>query len=537
MKFSKISTLFLLASLILPAYSFARVPQEVKISHAKKALENAPSSTRAMGLTDIIYNPQGEYKYYTRDITGLDDGNFFTENGDAALVVFGDDNSVYFQDLVPFYFFRNFVKGTLENGVITVNLPQTVSLDYLGLEYPVNLCVLQKVNNEFVVSDQESVQFMMDETTGSITMELPSKQHILGYVFAVGDGIFIGDGNYADVFTPFEGVNSLPENSEEVEYMFREGEAGYPVGVVKENNKMFIRGLSQSFPQCVIEANESEGNMLIPQNQIIGAAYGAWVRTRCLETGNNELVNAPETAQYPLHYYPEANLYIGYDDIYFFCLVAEYYDGNQVSKPFFELFDDFQIFYQTSYEGIPANPFNLNVNTDNVSEGGTYLFGFVVPVLSTQNTVLDYQKLYYRIYVDGDLMEFEADPEEGIYDGIEGEITDIPFEFSNDWDIWAYTYNIRFIQLYTRGISTLGVQSVYKYGENTTYSDVVTIDIETGGITTSPAGINSLFNSENGETSFYDLTGRKVSNPSNGVYIMKKPDGKGGIKTSKVMIK
>ena len=495
-------------------------------------------STRAAAEGEIIYNPEGEYRYFTHDVKGFEDGNLFAENGDAALVVFGEDNTVYFQDIIPLYFFRSFVKGTLENGVITLPMPQLVSEDYLGFGLPVSICVIEKNGSNYTVADIDKVEYLYDSATGGMTLQMPSKNYLLGYAFT-GSWEAIGDCLSSDVYTPFDGVNTIPEGLEEAQYMFREGDVGYPLYKAEDEANIYIKGLSQDFPQGVFTAKKSGNYATVAQNQILGAAYGAWVKTKCLMVANDELVNAPENEFYVMTLYPNADLIVGYDEEYYLGIVGEFpTPDGQVIIPYYDMFDNFTIFEQSSYEGVPANPYNLIVNSDNVADDGAYIFGFEVPTISTDYNVLDTDYLYYRIYLDGEVMEFEADPDNGVYDGVEGIMTEIPFNFTNDWDIWAYTYSLRLIQIYQHGITTLGVQLVYRYGDTTTESSIVTINVETGEETiTPPAGVESLMDSEVSGVVYYDLNGRKVNDPARGIYVKKTTKSNGEVVTKKVVVR
>lgn len=531
--------LLLLVSLLVAGMSLAgaRTPKSQKIESAQRILQNVKAApSRSNDNSQIIFNPEGEYKYFTRDIKGFDSEQFFEESGDAALVVFGQNDEVYFQDLIPFHFFRSFVKGTLSNGVINVPLPQRVSNDYMGVGYPVDICILQRANKEFTVTNEDHVEFIYDETSGSISLNLPSSQYVLGLVFAAAAPTPIGDGNYYDVFTPYNDVTEIPADVEISQYMFREGDAGYPLYMGTKDDKIFIKGLSQDFPQGVIEATVEGNKAMVAQDQIVGAAYGCWVKTKCLVPYDNDWDYAPQDAVYEMDYNKSANLLIGYDTDYMLGLIGIYGEGPAGQLQYWDLYDDFQIFIQSSYAGTPQNPYDLVVNTDNVDEGGAILFLFQIPVVSTDNSVLDYKSLYYRIYVDGEIMEFEMQNGGEIYNGIEGTVTELPFEFTNDSDIWAYTYTIRIIQIYQEGVSSLGVQSVYRYDGITTLSDIVTYDIATGEIITTPAGVSAIGSEETVGIQYYDLTGRKITSPSKGIYIERKQMTDGSFRSGKIIL-
>ena len=92
--------------------------------------------------------------------------------------------------------------------------------------------------------------------------------------------------------------------------------------------------------------------------------------------------------------------------------------------------------------------------------------------------------------------------------------------------------------IYEDNIETIGVQSVYVYSdlqyqeEMTTYSDIVTLDIASGEV----SGIQSIQNVQTVvNTEYYTLSGQKVKNPENGIYIMRSTLKDGSILVKKVI--
>lgn len=108
-----------------------------------------------------------------------------------------------------------------------------------------------------------------------------------------------------------------------------------------------------------------------------------------------------------------------------------------------------------------------------------------------------------------------------MYTGLEGIVTDIPYTFRNGNDLYHYGSSTkREVGIYIEGMETLGVQSVYKYDGTTTYSDTLTLNIETGQ--TEVAGIDSVIDWKNVvNTEYFSLDGRKYDKPVKGLQLVR----------------
>lgn len=135
---------------------------------------------------------------------------------------------------------------------------------------------------------------------------------------------------------------------------------------------------------------------------------------------------------------------------------------------------------------------------------------------SIDGNLLDPTKMYYNIYLDGELYTLYPDD----YPYISEEMTDIPYSFSDGAYIQADGKN-HVLYFFTSGFETIGVQLTFKDGDEVYQSDIVTYALDEDGNLT--AGINNAAVSEaNGSVagvSYTDITGRRVLAPTHGVYL------------------
>lgn len=155
---------------------------------------------------------------------------------------------------------------------------------------------------------------------------------------------------------------------------------------------------------------------------------------------------------------------------------------------------------------------------------------------SVDGNLLDTKKLYYNIYFDGDL--FTAYPDE--YTNISEEITDIPYNFTDNSFDFVAAGDVHTLYFYMTGFTKLGIQTFYKDGDKVYKSNLVEYEIDDEGNFTPVETAIKGMTADNGNVtsvSFSDLSGRRVSNLASGVYLKTMKMADGTQKTVKVVKK
>lgn len=508
---------------------------EAKTKAVKKKDLNRIANHKGVGTRDIdlptsgiIWSPEGETRYYYKNAVAWD-----SWYGDMDIVdepnaiVFGDNNEVYIQDIYTLWYFGSYTKGTIENNTITVELPQAADY-YPSYGYGYDIVLLEEIDGDYVISETQTVKYIIDEETGTFTLDLPGEpyQYALGCVYS-DDGSYDGMEFYQE-YTPVTDldINQAPEGAEFTQYMMRTGDVGYPVSVAIDGDNIYIKGISQSVPNSIVVAEVDGNTATISQNQVIGNYYEYWIYTKCYEIQGNSFGFAPSSESYVLNVDFENNTITSAEQDYYFGLAADTEDPQMT----LDIFDDFAIFIQTSAAGTPSDPYDLFLDDEYLDYYGFNIFAFTLPNISKEGTVLNSADLYYRIFVDEELMEFEPD-EDGTYYGLEGPTTLIPYDFDNGFDIMWGSLNMRGVGLYMEGFTTLGVQAVYLYNGVDTYSNTVTLNVETGEQTT---GVQSLFSAPVVNEVYFDMNGRRINNPENGIFIKRSTLSDGKVIVKKV---
>lgn len=494
-------------------------------------------ATRADEENSVIYFPEGIEKPYTKSIIGLDWGESFQENSCTA-IVFGENNEIYIRDIIlraASLGFSSYVKGEINGSVISVPVPQMV-VEYEG-GWGREVALMEKTaDNDWVVSDLPAISFSYNEATGVITSNLPGTpgQYAIGLKWSFDDS-WNEIGDFIQVYTPYDGeFVTVPEDVDLEEYYYLDGTYAYSVKVGYQGNDLYIVGLSEALPNAVVKAEMNGDKGYIPQNELISTTMGYFVWTKMMVPDpvlGWALV--ADTENYLLDIDLENKIIKSADPEQILILNCEY---NRVF--YLDGFVDFSLTVPTSYAGTPQNPYGIVFDGEEFREFyGVYGFTFNISNISKEGTILRTQDLYYSIFIDGDILEFEEN--EGLYGymypNVEGIVTRMPFDFSNGYDIDAKSETERFIGIYPDGVTTIGVQAIYEYEGQTTFSDIVTLNVENNQI--SDSGVEVIRADDIQEVSYFDLQGRKIAHPQKGMYIAKYLLKDGKTVSKKVWIK
>lgn len=501
-----------------------------KMMKQQRAQNHKAVVTRA-GAEDYttIDNPQGEYKYYYKNAVSYDSWYGDVDIVDEpSVIVFGENNEVYFQDLYTLWYAGTFTKGTYENGVITVNLPQTV-MYWPEYGYGIELNLLEDVDGDLLIAENNTLTYLVDEETGVITLDLPGEP----YQFMVGvtytDDQSVDGVEFTQEYTPVTdlNINTIPAELVETEYMFVSGNYGKPVYLAKDDNYLYIKGISDYAPQGVIVATLNGNAASISQYQVVGLFSGYFLSTVCC-VYNNGYDLTPETTVFGLNIDWDNNVITPADEGLYLGFSADPSDPNYLV----EAYNAFKIFIQEDMNGTPANPNGLFTDDQYLDETGFVYFGFDLPNIATNGNVLNTANLSYRIFVDEELMEFEPTQDE--YFGLPEATTEIPYDFFNGYDFNMYSNTLKLVGLYMEGFTTLGVQLVYDNEGVVTESAIVELNVETGEET---VGIEDINFAPEVNAVYYNLNGMKIANPDKGIYIKKSTLSDGKVIVKKIVRK
>lgn len=521
-------------------------------------------------LTDIITDPAGTIVYYEKESAGTFVlNNFLAMYKDSfpAIIVWGNKNKVYFKNLLSVFPADYYLEGIVEGNTITMKTNQTIAY-YEEEGYGINFGVFKTVrdleNGEEVVNfkfapEVEEIEFTLNDD-GGIEMVLPGEQfdgetppeYVAGLYFT-DDYSFTG---YCDFSQTYERLElepvEIPEGAEMLPYVYIDTYSyASIVDVAIFDGYLYIRGLSDMIPEGTIKAEIKGDKAIVNQNEYLGIYFDQfYIFTKVLydnpdynpeDENSNPLIFAPKNVGFELTLDMERGvIYADTPGVY-----LSYHCDDSDFLNSLGIYGIFEIKYQSTFAGTPSNPVDLEYTTEYAPYQGFNDFFFTLSNFSTEGTLLDVDKLYYKVFVEGQPLVFceEVLPnilgyDVIVYEGVPMKVELLPYNFNNNQDIFKFTNNAFDIGIYIEGLSSIGVQSVYFYEEEFTYSDIVTLDIETGQTTVTPgenAGVKSEFSDEILSTEYFTLAGQRVSHPDKGIYICKTTMADGTVKFKKIV--
>ena len=137
---------------------------------------------------------------------------------------------------------------------------------------------------------------------------------------------------------------------------------------------------------------------------------------------------------------------------------------------------------------------------------------FSLSYYSADFNYLDPSHLYYNLYIDGEVQTFSPDD----YQNVDTEMTDVPYSFYDQYEFYKYDENARTIYFYKEVKEKIGMEAFYIDGDTRLGSGVAEYYPygDPTGVKMTDANVKQIKSVE-----FYDLSGRKVSNPTKGIYL------------------
>jgi len=516
-RFATFATAFMLVWQASPARTIQKPDfSEIKI---ERTLPKAHKTTsQASRNNDVITDPNGTAVIYNRSsysIAPIGDQPMETEDyGFAGVIVTSDNGEVFLKNPFSMFLTDSYIKGTLCEGQITIQLPQHV---------------MTLVDEELGTFELYARMLTLDEETGDI-VEAPEQtltlsnydglwicedEYILGLTF--DDGMWCGFGEMALCYAPIEDeVAKVPENAKFEQWAMTYDGIGHFVDIATDGNQCYVKNM---LPTVKGELAPVTGTI---SNTGIDVTSGQYLGVNEDISYLTYLYGGKMKHYFDPDYNMEMEQFIQGEGMHF--TLRE--DGSYTTEntayltPFTDLENEY-IWSMAYYEKPvlrkndiktfqPANPSVVAYNYY-----PSYRFGYAelfIPMLNVDGMLLDSSKLYYNFYMDGQLVTFTPDE----YMLLQEDITDVPYSFvdapDDQGDIKVNGAR-HTIMVFYDGIETVGVQTLYKADNGDVYkSDIVTS--ATTGILQPNAAAGEI-----ASESFTDLAGRKVLNPGKGLYI------------------
>lgn len=540
-----------------PAFGGRKVDQ--KLMQERRSLisgQNAIHKAPAEGL--ITEAPEGTpmnnvYEYAVGYLTFW--GYVFQSASDglASDVVVGNDGNIYFKNPISTISCDGWLKGHLNatQDSVIVDLPQPVYYQEGDDNYAELTAYAWKLNY-----DEEQSWFVKDSIDNRIAFAYKDGElefydngnSIIGLTDETGEWYAYGD--YYQYYTQENSTVEKPSdeaiaNAEDylLTYITDETDADNPVKdaatvkLIKDGGNIWLTDLTGEDDELYVKATANGNKYTITSNQYLGAPEGAGYHYYAAAEDYKNVYDEDSYEYYDSTYVVD-KMDFAYD------AEKETYTGDHLYlaintgkiSPYEEAtFKAPVLSKYTELPGAPANPTISLYNDSYFSDYGYSWISFILPKFSTDGNYLIPTKLYYKLYtqVDGAVDEFTFFEDEYVKLGQE-ELTDVPYNFTDNYDIYV-SGTTHTIYLYSTGFDKIGVQEYYLTDDGTKYeSDIVWYDI-------AAAGIQNASVVENGKniskTTYFDLSGRQVSQPQHGVFVKNVTYADGTTKAEKVVLK
>lgn len=501
------------------------------------AMANAPEYP-----SEIITEAQGETKTYIRSGFGYQMELDFDVEFISGKFVFGADNKVYIHNPISFLPSDSYMVGEMIDGeTIKVGFPQIIyseSYDGETYDYYVN-----KMNFIYDNEEEQTGWYFVDADDNTLSYKLVDDnwelqgtdmaRSVLGLTDV--DGSWMGYADFMTVFKPYEVTTvTLPAGVETAPWaMTFDDIDGRFVEVGFDNDDVYLQGFTTYLPDAWIKGRVENGKIIFPSKQYVGIDYitnhydyffGAdWEYV--------EVVNDDQTF-YDLEVTltDEMEFTFDSDAKVMKSEQAMILNTNNEYRAYMDGILSPKIALQPQdISLVPMNP-SINYYVPYNMEIGFGMLAFMVPKVNNEGELLDSKNLYYRIYLDDEVMIFYNDE----FVCFDDDTTDIPFEFLDEMEGMIYNNGVEHgVILVSEGYDRIGVQSVYKTTDGKEYCSEIVYDSESGihGVSDEVDG-NGVVGIE-----YFSVTGQKLSNPAEGIVIVRKSMVDGSVKCTKVVIK
>lgn len=526
----------------------ANIPQRIA-DNAKKQTALKINEKSASVLRNHLAASRAEVMQIVDSVKGdrspltIRGNAYFSYNGDEFVATFQDRASnmvevgdeVYIYNPVSMLPTSTYMKGKKDaDGNIVISFPQmifeaeengeiyTYYLDRMKLAYADD-------GTSWMYIDTENRTYTFENGgDGEWYMEWPEEESVLGITDEVGNWTGFGDKDV--VFAIFEErpVTHRDGTPWSKWALTSNGDGRWvnidqPMENLKDGDSFNIQGLFRSLPYAWTKATFSNNQLHIAEAQYLGVfngyhAYFMPVKMEDMKDMNGNIVSTEVfVPELTFSYNPERLLFET-DGI---CIL----NSGREYVGVFEKINTMRLNSQKELTSrVPQAPVVEYVALP--QDDYDYMsLRFDLPVLSTNDEILDKDKMTYCIWFDDEVYALRPGP----YSDRET-ITYIPYDYTDNFDVWVADIR-HMVYFYDYNFTRIGVQSIYTEDDNQEYRSEITYRDKPSGV--AAIADDSKIVSEQ----WYDLCGMRVEKPSKGIYLHKVVRENGNVTTTKEMVK
>lgn len=488
--------------------------------------------TPPAGIAPVTYWHSGEYEgeethFLKKQLQVVKDGNDIYIQG----LINGNDGV---DDMLP----EAWVKGTLENGVLTIPHDQALGIYASRLIYLVGSDDEENVTDLTFTYDEDA-----DVFTADMSYYINGKSDQIYYFMQFFPGNIISK-EEPQLPTEVEAPDGLVTstyalNTEELEFD-DDGNASYTdktlfLQMGWDGSDVYIQGLCVDLPEAWVKGSTDDaGNITLPTGQFFG--------TQLVESyfGDNSYNHF--LVGYGDNGLQDIVLTRNDDGSY---ATQDYVIDNEKQSvlAYYHIYTNCRLALFVEKEGKPANP-EITGYTFNDSYG----YGRMtcnIPLQDVDGNAMNPAKVYYRLYSEIKHKAALITLSPADYEALENEMTEIPYNFTDNWDIYEGGSTIYLNMADLADFNRIGLQVVYYGGMEDPNLAPARRAISTPAANESEivwhtlkaySGVNDINSAMQAKSvRYYNVAGMQSDKPFDGVNIVVKTFDDGTTSTTKVL--
>lgn len=431
-----------------------------------------------------------------------------------------DGETVWFNNPFSLWATPGWVKGTLADGVVTVEFPQLVKLDDYGMDEYNDYAMLVEYRE-----DEEGGWFYPSETQtyrlnllDDGTLEVQNPDVMVGLCNWLYNQeaeeyqwtwFMIGDINTS--FTPFKKETvEVPEGVKWDATNMISDDLASPCSIAFHGDDVYLKGFVniEGVEDGVIKGKRSDNKISFPSDQYLGisadlpAAISFYACDVEVMGSSVTALNAKDEVVYD---YDSASGRLPSDtDID----IATSTDINAYRRIF--LHPSFAPYRPEVKINHLRTPSILGFQEWDPIKGRLGLIFFTIYNTDEALNVLNDSDIFWNLIIDDEPMTFYTDE----YPSLEEDTTDIPFAYTSPDGMMMYMEGMQIASFMTLGYTSIGVRQGYRQDGEVVYSPVGWVP----GFESS--SVNAMTSEETiVSTKWFDLQGRLLSSPQPGVCV------------------
>lgn len=481
---------------------------------------------------ELITDPQGKME------TWLQSGDYFENQGGGYIeestyadyvtkFVYGSDGDIYMKNPLAGAVTGSYVRGHISGDEMVLTLPQLIFVNDAGERYYIGRMNVESVGEQTTyIPETEGSTVTYTYSDGEWLMEESGGDWILG-MFAEDELIWAGVGTWNVSIRQFDREPAAaPAGLATQKYAMRHrgSEMGRLVDVGFDGSELWLRGITDLLPDAWVKGEVSGDKIVFDSPQYLGEleSYATLLFFQGAVDGPEDFEPvSPVEMQYDaaarsFSYDKEILLNTAEENVSY----LDYYNA-----PSFKPQPDDAVCQPVPSRVFFVMPYN--------QQYGLGQCAFFFSNLTPEEYVIPIEDLYFRVFVDGELYTFYPDE----YPCLDRPTTEIPFIINDPTGSIMVMRDQAAFNYYFYGFDTIGVQIVYRDGDEMLEAETYNYDIATNQGALAGVGETAASGAAPVAEEWYDLSGRRVTDPDKGLYVKRVVFNDGHVENVKIMKK